>query len=250
MDDDTQLKTMVREFYQTLFSEDGSGGDWVQTNYTYPQLGEEKLASLRAPLKREEIKAALFDMGKWKALGPDGFPAGFYQHEWDVVAKSLCEFAKRSWCNPEAVVQVNQTNICLIPKVSNLEFVNQFRPISLCNVSYKILTKVIIGRLKNIIPKLISPYQAGFVPGRSIHENIVVAQMMLHSMGRMRSKRGFFAVKVDLAKAYDRLRWSFIKGVLTEVGLPMELVNFIMGCITSVTTNVLWNGSRSEFFSP
>lgn len=73
---------------------------------------------------------------------------------------------------------------------------------------------------------------------------------MVHSMNKMRGKKGYFAIKVDLEKAYDRLRWSFVHGILKEVGLPQVMVQFIMHSITSVQSNVLWNGNRYEFFSP
>lgn len=112
--------------------------------------------------------------------------------------------------NPKEILNVNTTDICLIPKVDRPEFANEFRPISLCNVSDKVLTKILVQRLKPHIPSIISPYQTGFVPTRSIHENIVVAQELVHSKNKMRGKTGFFAIKVDLAKAYDRLKWSFV----------------------------------------
>ncbi|MCH91441.1 putative ribonuclease H protein, partial [Trifolium medium] len=73
---------------------------------------------------------------------------------------------------------------------------------------------------------------------------------MLHSMTKMRSRVGFFVIKVDLSKAYDRLNWQFIHRVLLEVKLPNEMINVIMNCVTSVKSNVLWNGNRSNFFSP
>jgi hypothetical protein len=107
-----------------------------------------------------------------------------------------------------------------------------------------------VNRLKKIIPQVVSPYQTGFVPGRNITENIVIAQEMLHSMTKMRSRVGFFVIKVDLSKAYDRLNWEFIHRVLLEVRIPAEMINVIMNCITSVQSNVLWNGNRTEFFSP
>lgn len=130
------------------------------------------------------------------------------------------------------------------------EFVDQFRPISLCNSLYKVASKVMVERLKDIVPRVVSPYQSGFVPGRRIQENIVIAQEMAHSMAKMRGKNGFFAIKVDLSKAYDKLKWSFIWKILDEIGLPENVVHIIMSSITSVKTNVKWNGVRSDFFSP
>jgi hypothetical protein len=70
----------------------------------------------------------------------------------------------------------NCTDICLIPKVAQPEFVNQFQPISLCISLYKVVSKVVVNRLKDLIHVIVSPYQTGYVSERSIHENIVVAQ--------------------------------------------------------------------------
>ncbi|PNX63728.1 ribonuclease H, partial [Trifolium pratense] len=218
--------------------------------YGFKPLEGEVVHNIDREVENEEIKEALFDMGAWKAPGPDGYPAGFYQKNWSIIATKLYEFVRHLWKTPYAIANVNTTDICLIPKIDKPEFVSQFRPISLCNVSYKVLTKVIVNRLKPLMPTIISPYQTGFVPTRSIHENIVVAQEMVHTMYKMRGRTGFIAIKVDLAKAYDRLRWSFISAVLEEVNLPQGLRNIIMNCITSVKTNVMWHGSRSDFFTP
>lgn len=97
---------------------------------------------------------------------------------------------------------------------------------------------------------MVSPFQIGFIPSRSIHENIIIAHEICHSFHKTRGKSGFFAIKVDLAKPLDRLRWSFIYGILVEISFPQVLINFIMNRVSSVKTNVSWNGSRSEFFSP
>jgi ribulose 1,5-bisphosphate carboxylase large subunit-like protein len=104
--------------------------------------------------------------------------------------------------------------------------------------------------LKDCIPLLVSPFQTGFIHGRSIHENIIVAQEVVHSMHKVRGKKGYFAIKVDLAKAYDMLRWDFIHNILKEVGLPMGMVDIIMQGVTSVKTNVNWHGARSAYFQP
>jgi hypothetical protein len=97
---------------------------------------------------------------------------------------------------------------------------------------------------------VVSPHQTGFIPGRSIHENIVVAKEMVHSMNKMKGRKGYFAIKVDLSKAYDKLSWEFIWRTLSEIKLPECLVNLIMHAVTSVETNVKWNGARAEYFRP
>jgi ribonuclease HI len=232
-----------------LFSRAEDNIQWHQTRYTYPQISESDHNGLKDIISNMEVKNALFTMSPWKAPGPDGFPAGFYQNGWRDMGSSICDFVKYIWSNPMDVASVNFTDICLIPKVDRPELVSQFRPISLCNVSYKIITKIMVNRLKTIIPQIVSPFQTGFVPGRNITENVVIAQEMLHSMTKMRSTTGFFVIKVDLSKAYDRLRW-FIHKVLIEVKLPDVMINLIMNCITSVQSNVLWNGNRSDFFKP
>jgi hypothetical protein len=250
VENEEDLKNMVNGYYQSLFARPDNNIQWRQTKYSYPNIGEEEYASLKENINNIEVKNALFAMAPWKAPGPDGFPADFYQHGWRDVGSSICDFVKSAWHNPVSVATVNLTDICLIPKVNRPEFVSQFRPISLCNVSYKIITKVMVNRLKQIVPNVVSPFQTGFVPGRNITKNILIAQEMLHSMTKMKSKLGFFVIKVDLSKAYDRLSWEFIHQVLLEIKIPDDMINVIMHCVTSIKSDVLWNGNRSDFFSP
>lgn len=175
---------------------------------------------------------------------------GFYQKSWELVGDNVCDFVIKMWDNPYEITKVNKTDICLIPKVENPTLVTQCRPISLCNTIYKTLSKIVVKRLKVHMNNLISPSQTGFVPGRIIHENIIIAREAMHFMDRMKSKKGAFAIKVDLAKSYDRFSWEFIWNTLQEIKIPESMLNVIMHSVTSVETNVNWNGARNEFFHP
>ncbi|PKI31225.1 hypothetical protein CRG98_048386 [Punica granatum] len=101
--------------------------------------------------------------------------------------------------------EVNGTLLVLTPKTPNPESIHNFWPISLCNVSCKLITKIIANRLQPFMSSLISPNQSSFVLRRHILDNIVIAQELIYSMHRMKKGTGFMTIKVDLEKAYDRL---------------------------------------------
>lgn len=121
-------------------------------------------------------------MGPNKAPGPDGLNGIFFQHHWRDIGEDICReiqhFFETGVLNPA----LNQTQIILIPKIQNPEKIEQFRPISLCNFAYKIISKIITNRLKPLIPALIEPEQSAFVGGRQIQDNILIVQEVLHRL--------------------------------------------------------------------
>ena len=101
---------------------------------------------------------------------------------------------------------VNHTNICLIPKHQNSKTMKDYRPIALCNVNYKILSKVLANRLKKLLHRIIFHEQSAFVSGRLITDNVLVAFIIIHHMQRKnKGKQGDVAFKIDISKAYDKI---------------------------------------------
>ena len=90
------------------------------------------------------------------------------------------------------------------------ENITQFRPISLCNTLYKLLSRILVQRLKPYIAEIINPCQAGFVPRRRTSDNIILVQEVIRTLRYWKGRTGYVAIKLDLEKAYDRLEWSFI----------------------------------------
>jgi hypothetical protein len=200
------ISRVVVGYFSRLYTSQGSIRVEECLQSVFPKVTEEMNAWLLHPFLEDEVRAALFHMHPLKSPGQDGFPAIFYQKNWDTVGKDVC-CAILSFLNGgQFDSSLNATNIVLIPKVSSLSKLTDFRPISLCNVLYKIISKVLANQLKSILPYIISPEQSAFVPGRLITNNVLVGFETLHTRAtRLSGKDGFMAMKLNMSKAYDRM---------------------------------------------
>ena len=143
-------------------------------------------------------------------LGSNGLHAGFFQRFWLIVRNSVKTKVKSIFSTGIMPEYLNKTLITLIPKCTSPESLNNYRPISLCNIVYKLVTKIIVGRIRHLLPSLVSPLQIAFVPGGKGVDNAILVQEILHSMLSRKGRTGLMAIKIDLEKAYDCLEWSFI----------------------------------------
>ncbi|KAK4395689.1 putative mitochondrial protein [Sesamum angolense] len=168
------------------------------------------------------------------------------------------------WCHDQIVIEavthffssghippaINHTYINLIPKSPRAHTVDQFRPISLCNTTYKVISKILANKLKPLLHKIISPFQIAFVPGRNINENSIISQEIMHYLHNKKGKKGYMAIKIDISKAYDRVEWLFLLKLLEGVGLCETFVNWISQCVSSASFSILVNGASFNFFRP
>ena len=182
-------------------------------------------------------------MGPTKSPGLDGMNALFYQNFWhivgDDVTNAVLHFLNSGIMDPE----INYTYIVLIPKLKSPEKMSDYRPISLCNVIYKIISKVLANGLKKILPQLISPTQSAFVPGRLITDNILVAYKTLHIMHRCKKgKKRSLALKLDISKAYDRVEWAFLKSIMVKMGFLDVWIDRVMCCVSTSSFSIEING--------
>jgi hypothetical protein len=205
---------------------------------------------LTAPFSCEEVKKALFQIGDLKAPGPDGMHAIFYKRFWDLLGDDLVKEVLDAVNSAKLPDGWNDTTVVLIPKVNNPTMVSQFRPISLCNVVCKVISKMLANRFRTTLSDVISDNQSVFVPGRLITDNILLAYKSIHTIKKKQGKRGLCAVKLDMHKSYDRVEWCFLEKIMLKMGCARRWVDMIMACVKSVRYKVRINSMETETFSP
>ncbi|KAL0420739.1 UNVERIFIED_CONTAM: LINE-1 reverse transcriptase [Sesamum latifolium] len=211
-------------------------------------LSEEDSTALIKPVTAAEVKMAFFDVAEDKSPGPDGYSFGFFKAAWPIVGEEVTQAILEFFLHGKLLKQVNATLLVLIPKVQAPSRVSDFRPISCCNVLYKVITKIIVQRLRPVLDNLISPSQNAFVPGRSIGDNILLAQELFTGYNQQHLPPRC-ALKVDLRKAYDTVEWDFMLATLNLFRFPPQFIRWIEECITSTSFSVCLNGTPHGFFA-
>uniref|UniRef100_A0A803PZS1 Reverse transcriptase domain-containing protein n=1 Tax=Cannabis sativa TaxID=3483 RepID=A0A803PZS1_CANSA len=201
------------------------------------------------PLRQEgeeEVKRIVFSCEGSKVSGPDGFRMAVFKNNWDTIKDDLMEVFRAFEKEGRIEGSINETFICLIPKILNSCKVKDFRPISLITSVYKIVAKTLATRLRGVLGETISETQLAFVEGRQILDSVLIANETVEEY-RSRGKKGF-VFKIDLEKAYDCVDWDFLDLVLKEKGFGELWRKWIRGCVSSTLFSLLINGrARGKF---
>ena len=167
----------------------------------------------------------------------------FYKSFCHIVGEEVIVVVLKALNTCIILEAINTTFISLIPKIKNLKKASNFRLISLCNVIYKLVAKVVANRLKKFLVKSVPNSQSAFLSGRLITDNILTDFETLHYLKRKTiGKFGCMALKLDMSKAYDLVEWEFLKKIMNHLGVDERLVKIIMSRLSSVSYSVLLNG--------
>jgi len=246
----SQIQEAAVNHFQNLLSAERNGDEEDEAEFltTIPNLvSEEDNDSLMSPVTEEEITSIVWSMDPDKAPGPDGFTIHFYRICWEIIKIDLFRMIRGVLRKEKVGGGIKSTFLALIPKETNPRSFDRYRPISLCNSSYKIVAKLLANRIKPLLQKLISPAQGGFVKGRQILDNVIQIQEALHS-SHARKEQGMI-IKLDMSNAFDRVNRSFLLRVLAAFGFRQEFINLIKACIENIWIAPMVNGRPTEFFS-
>ena len=180
--DEEEISKILIDYYQNLFTS-ASPSNMEEVLMAVPiVITDEQNAMLSAEFAKNEVEKAIQQMAPLKAPGPDGLPPLFYQKFWPSIGEDVSKAVLNCLNSGSIPSSINRTFITLIPKVKSPSVVSEFRPISLCNVIYKIVSKVVANRLKKVLPFIISDSQSAFQSNKAISDNILVAFELLHHM--------------------------------------------------------------------
>ncbi|CAL1363270.1 unnamed protein product [Linum trigynum] len=250
-DEGSKGRISVAYFQNLSTSEANQVAQFMNNLVLHNVLTPELNGILTSQVSRDEIRIAVFIIGGSQAPGSDGFTGLFFQSFWgqvgDLVTAAVLEFFRTGHLLPN----FNHTWVTLIPKVPNAETMQQMRPISLCQVPYKIISKILTTRLKEVLPQVIGPYQNGFVKGRLISDNVLLAQEVIQFLKiKSQGQEKWMALKLDMEKAYDRVEWEFLFAVMKRLGFTDQWLKWVWECVSTVSFSVLVNGSPHGYFHP
>ncbi|KAL1206457.1 hypothetical protein V5N11_020820 [Cardamine amara subsp. amara] len=172
----------------------------------------------------------------------------FYTSSWELVGNDLIAAVKEFFTSGKMIRQVNTTAISLIPQITSAEKLEDYRPISCCNTIFKVISCILAKRLKFFIDDVVQINQIGFIHGRLLCEDVLLASELVVDFNKDgETRRG--CIQIDLAKAYDNLYWRYLLNILRALELPDRFIRWINECFSTVWYSIALNGKLVGFFS-
>ena len=236
-------------FYQRLYTSettDDLAQEYLLNNLTQT-LTDEDRDTVEGEITLDELFTGIKSFANDKSPGCDGLTAEFYKTFCTVIGNDLVEVINNGFQKGELSITIRRGVIVLIPKGGEKKLKKNWRPISLLNYDYKIITKVLTSRLRDILPKIIHPNQKCGIKGRSIHDGAALIRDLIDYVN-YKNIPGLI-ISLDQTKAYDRVEWNFLFKVLEKFNFGPNFIHMIETCYTNIESCVKVNGYTSIYFS-
>jgi hypothetical protein len=184
-------------------------------------------------------------MEKNKAPRPDGFPAEFYQVFWETMKGDLMALFKDFQDGNLPLYHLNFRTIILLPKKEDAVHIQQYRPICLLNVIFKIFTKVGTNRVTKVAHLVVRPTQTAFMPGRHILEGVLVLHETIHELHH-KNLDGVL-LKIDFEKAYDKVNWDFLQHAMRMKGFDSKWCKWVQEFVSRDSVGIHVNDDIGRY---
>ncbi|KAL0853720.1 hypothetical protein Bca101_058872 [Brassica carinata] len=205
------------------------------------------MVAMKLVPNHDEITKVMMKLNADKSPGLDGLTSGFFKASWSLLGPEVINSIKSFFNSGFLSTAENSTILSLVRKKPGASLVIDYRPISCCNTVYKVISKLLVNRLKPLLPALILPNQTAFVQGCLLVENTVLASEIVHGYHRNRGPKRI-VLKVDIAKAFDTIHWDFIFNCLGSIGVPGIYLQWLKDCVCSPSFNIGYNGTVQGYF--
>ena len=250
----TDILHHIKDFYTNLFSNKDSSLTDINIETLLSQslnkinkLSEDQKSSIESPIKLDELASTLYKMNNNKTPGNDGFPCEFYKMFWVKLKFFILRSVNETFLDKELMITARQCQITCLPKGDKpREFLKNWRPISLLNVTYKLISATLANRLKQVLPNIISETQTGFLQHRFIGESTRLIYDLM-SYAEEHNQKGLLML-IDFEKAFDSVSWHFLYKTLDFLNFGPYIKTWVKILNTNITATVQQSGFNSHFF--
>lgn len=252
--DSEALKEEVQLFFNNLFCVDVQ----VIRNYFLenrtPTVATEDRLELVQSVSLDKVRCAVMIIHLFKALGADDFQAFFFKQYWHILGHNLHNMVAEAFRADWGGLSLLETLVVLIPNVEDPLRFGDLRPISLWNVAYKMITKVLVNRFRPLLVDLVSPFQGSFISGQGTKDNIILAQEVMHTLHTHKRRGSHVALNcavdhVGCTWSQHKVSWDFLCSTLHDFGFPPSIVQLIMWGVQEANISILWNRAKLLSFT-